>query len=109
KLPGLTPKQLFEQIVAASPSFRAVLDDHVRDNDELLPHVLMADLLRYLGSYFTREILVPAPPPNGDELNRALLVLDNAMAAGDPDIENAIAVSFIEDIDTEPFAAQIVP
>jgi hypothetical protein len=99
----VTPERLFDNVIAAAPDFQAVKDEHLRDNDELLLHVLMADLLRYLGSHFIHPLAVAARPPTASELKAVLQILDAAMVNGDPDVENAIAVSFIEGIESEPF------
>jgi hypothetical protein len=52
---------------------------------------------------------VPAKPPTANEVKAVLQLLDRAITAGNADVENAIAVSFIEDIETEPFFPRLSP
>jgi len=59
----VNPEQLFKRIAMAAPGFKAVMDEHLQDNGELLVHVLMADLLRYIGAHFTQSSKAAAPPP----------------------------------------------
>jgi len=99
----VTFDRLFNSVTLAAPGFRAVMDEHFRDNDELLAHLLMADLLRYLGSHFTHSSAVAAVPPTAGELKAVLQILDGAMENADAEVANAIAVSFIEGIESEPF------
>jgi hypothetical protein len=105
----VTPERLFDSVMAVAPGFRRVREEHMRDNDALLVHVLMSDLLRYVGSYFTGASTVRAQPPTANEVKAVLQVLDGAIAAGNADVENAIAVSFIEDIEAEPFFGRVSP
>ncbi len=39
-----------QQLRISVPGFDRVYDEHVLDNDEVLPHVLMGDLVRFLMS-----------------------------------------------------------
>ena|SRR2546426_12836162 len=105
----LTAEQLFKRITMAAPGFKAVVDEHMRDNDELLAHVLMSDLLRYIASHFTGLSTVPAVPPTAAEVRTMLQVLDAAMENANSATENAIAVSFIEGIESEPFLNRLAP
>ncbi len=93
----------------AAPGFKAVVDQHLRDNDELLAHVLMADLLRYVGSHFTRSSTIPAQPPTAEEVRTMLQVLDGAIAQPNSTTGNAIAVSFLEGIESESFFNRLAP
>ena len=105
----MTPEQLFNRVTMAAPGFKVVMEEHLRYYGELLPHVLIADLLRYLGSHFRKTSQVEPSPPTAAELEGVLLLLDAAIEAGNSATENAIAVSFIEGIETEPFFHHLYP
>ena len=98
----MKPEAMFQRICDVAPGFKAVLAEHLRDNDELLSHLLTADLLRYVGARVGNR-------QGMEEVRRILEVLEEAFRSKDPDTENAIAVSFIEHIDTEPFFHQLEP
>jgi hypothetical protein len=107
----MSPRTLFEEIVGVSPQFGEVMREHLADNDGLLPYLLMSDLLRYIG---TRLIAAQgSAPASRDEVNveigKVLQLLDTALIDGDPETENTIAVSFIEDIDSEKFFRDLEP
>ena len=41
-------EQFIEYVLAKVPQLRAVHSEHLKDNDELLPHVFMGDVTRFL-------------------------------------------------------------
>jgi hypothetical protein len=43
----LTYDNIFNNVLEKVPSFAPIYDEHIKDNDELLHHVLMGDLTRY--------------------------------------------------------------
>ena len=98
----MTPQVLFQKVGSVAPGFNAVMAEHLEDNGELLPHLLIADLLRYVGSKVGSARGI-------EEVRRILDVLEEAYRSGDPDTENVIAVSFIEDIEREPFYGRLEP
>jgi hypothetical protein len=98
----MKPRELFDAVALAAPRFGEVMRDHVVDNDELLPHLLMADLLRYVGALAKTD-------DSHAELLKIFELLEVAFVSGDADTENAIAVSFIEHIDAEPFFSAVEP
>lgn len=100
----MKPGELFETIISVSPGFGAVMKEHLSDNDELLPHLLMSDLLRYVGIKLTA----------GDssalaEAREILRLMEAAFTSGNPDTENAVAVSFLENVESEPFFSTLAP
>jgi hypothetical protein len=102
----MSPTQLFAEIEKVSPAFKAVAAEHLAANDELLPHVLMADLLRYVGSHFQGD--EKSRPPKA-EIQAVLAILDGAIVSGNEETVNAIAVSFCEHIETETFFPKLRP
>ena len=107
----MTPSELFEQVVETVPAFDAVRTEHLDDNDELLAHLLMADLLRFVGLAFgqANTLGVTFAPPSRKDVSEILDILERGLTAGNPETENAIAVSFVEDIETEPFFPELEP
>ena len=103
----MSPRELFERIEIASPPFREIAKMHVADNSELLPHLLMRDLLRYVGRHFEPDS-EPAPRDKSEAV-AVLAQLDNSLLCGSDETVNAIAVSFLENIETEPFYSRLRP
>ena len=108
----MTEAELFQCIVDAAPGFEAVRAEHLRDNfGKLLPHLLMASLLRYVALALGApdELYGLAAPPSEPELSAILAVLDRGLVEGDAAIDNAIAVSFVEYLWGEPYYVQLEP
>ena len=100
----MKPVELFEKVVSVSPAFGDAMEEHLKDNDELLPHLLMSDLLRHIGAKLTAR-----ESRNQIEVENILAVLETAFTSGDSETENAIAVSFLENVETEPFYEALAP
>ena len=108
----MTEAELFQRIVDVAPGFEAVRAEHLRDNfGELLPHLLMADLLRYVALALGApdELHGLAAPASEHEVSAILAVLDRGLAEGDAATDNAIAVSFVEYLWGEPYYPQLEP
>jgi hypothetical protein len=85
------PGLLREQV----PGFDRVYDEHVRDYDEVLPHVLVGELLRFLSAQ------VRSHGEDCAALSRAMDLLEQGMASGDPQLQELVAVSFLENLEPE--------
>jgi hypothetical protein len=92
---GVTEAELFQSVIEVAPGFEAVRADHLLYFGQLLPHLLMGDLLRYvslgLGEPDSLEGLTV--PPTEQEVNGTLAVLDRGLAEGVEATENAVAAS----------------
>lgn len=75
------------------PGFDAVYDEHVHDNDEVLPHVLFGDLVRFL------ETRVKADGPTSDTMRIVLGLVEEGLASDDERLVNLMVVSFAENLD----------
>lgn len=85
------PKLLREQI----PGFDRLYDEHVRDYDEVLSHVLVGELVRFLSDQVRRH---------GDScaaLGPAMDLLEQGMGSTDPKLQELVAVSFLENLDPQ--------
>jgi|SRR5579872_1152705 len=71
-----------------SVGVRDLLTQHVADYDELLPHVLMADIGRLVLS-------------GSNERRQIVAQLEAAMRNGREDLRNLIGVSFVENLASE--------
>jgi hypothetical protein len=82
------------QLCVAIPGFDRVHDEHVADYDEVLPHLLMADLVRFLCD----EVRVSGA--QSAVLRQAMELLELALNQ-DSRVEELLSVSFIENLDPE--------
>ena len=78
--------QLVQDLVSAAPALDAVLAEHRAEFDgEVLPHLFMADVTRWLVG------TGPAAP--------VLAVLERHLADGHEEVQNVIALSFLENLE----------
>jgi hypothetical protein len=83
-------------LVARVAGTAPVLNEHVNDNDEVLPHLLMADLRRWFVS------AVAAGDDRG--VKDFLAAVELIYASDDSDTRNVVEVSFMEDLVGAPDA-----
>jgi hypothetical protein len=82
------------ELAVAVPESEAVVAEHVADNDGLLLHLLMSDLLRMsVTTYEAGDVAVT---------DRLLAFIDWCLRMGDEYVSNAVAVSFVEHFGAHP-------
>lgn len=96
----MTSTDFLDALARDVPESQPLVEEHLKDNDELLLHLLTADLRRFAVQSFDAG--------QSDVLQRLLALVDAARSEGADDLENAIAVSFVEDTGwwdpaTQPF------
>lgn len=90
---NLTYDSFADQLRQEVPGFEHVYDEHVADHDEVLPHVLLGDLVRFL----SREIELRGA--NSVALKQAMSLMEGGMCSPDPRLQELVAVSFLENLD----------
>ena len=79
-------EELTRDLVAVAPALGPVLAAHRAEFDgELLPHLFMADVTRWLVT--------------GGPAASVLAVLERHLAEGDTEVQNVIALSFLENLE----------
>ena len=84
-----------EQLRANVPGFGRVYDEHVADYDEVLPHVLLGEFVRFLSNDVELNGSASAA------LKPATVLLEKSMSSEDPRLQELVAVSFLENLDQE--------
>lgn len=85
---AITARQLLDALRAEVPELGPVINDHIAMFGEVLPHVLIGDVTRFV---------VAAHSEGRSEVeDRCLRLLDRALRQGDDDVVNLVAVSFVE-------------
>ncbi|HEY0152060.1 MAG TPA: hypothetical protein VGB92_08690 [Longimicrobium sp.] len=85
---------LFDELARVTPVLSAARTEHLSDHGELLPHVLMGDIRRLLAQ--------AAEGASEATLRSPLNLLDCFMTEGDEEVQNVIAVSFLEYLASDP-------
>jgi hypothetical protein len=75
---------LLRNLQAAHPAVRRLIAAHLAENDEVLPHLLMADVTRWL--------IAEGPEPH------VLKVLEHHATVGDAQVHDVIGASFVENL-----------
>jgi len=105
----VTIDQLFDLLTQATPSFDRVRRAHVEAYQEVLPHLLVSELLAFIESRFSGVLWAEVEAPNMDEIRALFEVLEAGLEQGDDYTVDAIAVSFVEGIDGSPHYAELRP
>lgn len=82
-------KKLLEHV----PELRPVYDEHIHDNDDLLPHVFFGSVTRYVVQQASSGQSGPSKP-----VGRILEFLERCMTSGDDKVKELVSVSFIENL-----------
>ncbi len=85
----MTADDFLAALAIEVPETQQVVKDHLKDNGPLLLHLLTADLRRFAIDAFASG--------HRDVLGRLLALIDRALRDGVDDVNNAVAVSFVED------------
>ena len=82
-----TTEEFCESLVSTCPELQDLLIEHISDYDELLPNVFLGEVTRHLLA-------------NGKGRVRIVEHLNNSLSSGESDVENLIAVSFVENLES---------
>jgi hypothetical protein len=88
-------------LVAIAPGLSAILREHLKADDELLPHVWMGDFSRHL---LALDEHVRAGVADEATLVALLAYLDQQMGTGPEEVRELISVSFVENVAVEAAA-----
>lgn len=86
---NLTSMNFIAALIDHVPELRSVYSEHIEDYDEVLPHVFMGDVTRFIAQQLQTNI--------SDTLavvRRILDVLERGMISGDDSVQEIISVSF---------------
>jgi hypothetical protein len=84
------------------PGFAGIHDEHLRDYDEVLPHVLLGELVRFLSDEVRKY------GEGGAALKEAMALLEQGMGSADAKLQELVAVSFIENLDPRDESFQAI-
>lgn len=90
----MSREQFPELLIGRVPEVAPVVDEHFADNDELLLHILMADVLRFTVEAYGKGDLRLS--------QRCLAFVELALLTGDDAVVNAVALSFVEHVGAFP-------
>ena len=85
----MTEDKFVRALVEAVPEVQPILDEHLADNGELLLHPFVARVRGFAVDAFDNS--------NRTLSDRIVAIFERGMRDGDEGVENAVAVSFVED------------
>lgn len=86
----LTRESWPSALIGAVPEAEPLVVEHLDNNDQLLLHLLMGDVTRFVEAAYEGGDLMLA--------SRCLAFLDLSLREGDEDVQNAVSVSFVENV-----------
>lgn len=93
----LTYENFFKQLLSKVPSFLPIYEEHIKDNDELLHHVLMGGLTRFCIQLY-REGDKGGDREKKTILRDVLKLLEQGLLSSDTKLQELISVSFLENL-----------
>jgi len=84
-------------LLAEVPGFQVIYDEHLQAYDEVLPHVLVGDLTRYVVASY-RQMRTDASGTARQVADRSLALLEQAMQSSDARLQELVSVSFLENL-----------
>ncbi len=82
-------------LIKAHPELMPVVDEHLKENDELLSHCFMADVVRFLEATYRDA---GSHLANIDLIKAVMTTIGEHFANASPFVEELIAVSFVENM-----------
>jgi hypothetical protein len=78
-------------LISTVPELQLIYEEHIRNNDEILPHVFLGDVAR-----FAVEAALDIDKQN--VLKRLLECMEDGLDAGSADVRELILASFVENL-----------
>jgi hypothetical protein len=95
-----SPKYFVEELVGEIPSLASLLEEHVREFEEMLPHVFMGELTRYV-LQLHNDSSGSTNIQGQSRLRQILDRLEAGFAHGEDAVKELIGVSFLENLTGE--------
>ena len=88
-------------LVRCIDELKPIYDQHIKDNDLLLPHVFLGDVTRYVVETALR---------NSDDksIQDLLSLFEEALCDGPEEVKELVVVSFLEDLIGEEHALKVL-
>jgi hypothetical protein len=96
----LTTEDFIEEMLRKVPELRPYYQEHLVDYDELLPHVFMGDVTRYVMN-LARRIIEEGNSQSKEQLSTLLDLFEVVFDRGEPYVQELIANSFLENLDRD--------
>lgn len=101
---SLVPEQarFIDELAALEPEIQPLIAEHIRDNDELLPTLLMGDVARWVA-----QVVQESDEPRA-RLAPFFGKLEQAWGDGAGPVPDLIAVSFVENVFDNPGVVELL-
>jgi hypothetical protein len=90
-----------EELLQKVPPLKNIYDEHLNENDTLLPHVFMGDVTRFV-------IAEAANPKRQETITSLLEYLEEGIQTGSDEVRELILVSFVENLTGETKMLQLL-
>jgi hypothetical protein len=94
--------RFIQGLVSSIPELQPLLSEHLADNNQLLPHVFMGDVTRFVITTCqqSQELRRRATSASGLEaiIRRITSILEEALTSGPEATKELVAVSFVENL-----------
>lgn len=87
-----------ENLIKSIPEFQPTYEQHLQDNDEVLPHILMGDFTRFFVDVFHKA---KNDQKMKDVLDRSVSFISTLFSSHDEMILDLVHTSFVENLQGE--------
>ncbi|MBU1358852.1 MAG: hypothetical protein KKC79_15365 [Gammaproteobacteria bacterium] len=96
-------KRFVVELIEKVPEARRIYEDHLEDNDTLLPHVFMGEIARFV-------LQISENTSREDDLKELLSIIEDGLQSRHHDVQNLVALSFVENLcGEEHHVMQLIP
>jgi len=96
---SLSSIKFIDRLVAQVPELLPTYTEHLLDNDQLLPHVLLGDVTRFVVGLCH---VIEADPENSDNecqtMDAIIALMEEAIISGDQNVQELVGTSFVENL-----------
>ncbi len=96
-----TPDEFLNVLSERVAELRPVYEEHIADYDEILPHVLMGDVTRFIVDLHKKSLAEGDAEQEKKTLSSILEILEDALQSGDDQLQELIVVSFLENLEQD--------
>jgi hypothetical protein len=94
----LTIETFVEQLLGRASGLKPIYEEHLADYDQLLPHVFMGDVTRYVMS-LQQAIMNDGDAKAEGKLSGILDLFEAALAEAEPYVQELVVLSFLENLE----------
>ena len=96
-----TTREFLNVLLERVPELHPIYEEHIADYDEVLPHVLMGDVTRFVIDLHKKSWARGRAEQEKKTLSSILEILEGALKSGNDQLQELVVVSFLENLEQD--------